>query len=427
MQSKSIGTLLLLLVVSTTVTAQWTRIAQPVTRDFLKVSFIDSTTGWACGREGIIYRTTNGGVSWTAQNSTLTTDINAIFMTDARHGYALSWIYYQNDTTFHGSKILKTVNSGDTWVATEFPITGKYFHAITFFDSLNGWIGGEEGAIFKTSDGGTTWIQANVDSSFHMNFSVLNITFYSKQYGYAMGGALDFAGVIWRTTNGGERWTAFGISPEPVYEVYYVDSLHVIGIAGDFDFGASMVRSYDGGNRWEWIYLEHFGQPKAMSWRTHKEAWVPIGNQLMFTHDTAYTWQVTEPFGWRTFYDLVFTDSSTGYAVTDSGFVYKYSNRPTSVDQPGEPSVPAATRLHPNYPNPFNPSTTISYTLGTAGPIDLGVYDVLGRRIATIAQGEKVRGTHLASWNASSFPSGVYFLRLTAGKYTEVKKMLLAR
>ncbi len=427
MRMKFTVVLLLVLAATDAVRTQWHRIAQPTTRDFLRVSFIDSTSGWACGREGIIYRTTDGGVNWTEQNSNVTSDINAIFMTDARHGYALSWIYYQDDTTFHGSKVIKTTNGGNSWVAAEFPIKGKYFHAITFFDSLNGWIGGEEGSIFKTSDGGLSWEQAAVDSSFHMNFSVLNITFYSKQYGYAMGGALDFAGVIWRTTNGGERWTAFGISPEPVYEVHYVDSMHVIGIAGDFDFGASMVRSYDGGNRWEWIYLEHFGQPKAMSWRTYKEAWVPIGNQLMYTYDTAYTWQVTEPFGWRTFFDLVFTDSSTGYAVTDSGFIYKYSNNVTSVEHASEQSSPLASRLHPNYPNPFNPSTTISYVVGNEGVIDLGVYDVLGRRIATIAQGPRGRGTYLTSWNASAFSSGVYFLRFTAGKYTEVKKMLLAR
>ncbi|MHB9028758.1 MAG: T9SS type A sorting domain-containing protein [Candidatus Latescibacterota bacterium] len=80
-----------------------------------------------------------------------------------------------------------------------------------------------------------------------------------------------------------------------------------------------------------------------------------------------------------------------------------------------------------NYPNPFNPSTTITFTLPQAGQTSLTVYDTTGRKVAELAKGYYPGGYHSIIWNTSSCASGVYFCTLRAGERVETRKMLLVR
>ena len=79
------------------------------------------------------------------------------------------------------------------------------------------------------------------------------------------------------------------------------------------------------------------------------------------------------------------------------------------------------------YPNPFNPATTISFTLPMDGLVTLRIYDVLGRVVATLVNEERLAGPHHVLWNASNVPSGVYFSRLETKNGTLVSKLLLVR
>jgi hypothetical protein len=83
--------------------------------------------------------------------------------------------------------------------------------------------------------------------------------------------------------------------------------------------------------------------------------------------------------------------------------------------------------LRSNYPNPFNPSTAISYSLEKAGDVKLKIYDVLGREVATLVNGKNEAGDHTVIWNARSVPSGVYFYKITAESYIQTKKMILMK
>jgi flagellar hook assembly protein FlgD len=83
--------------------------------------------------------------------------------------------------------------------------------------------------------------------------------------------------------------------------------------------------------------------------------------------------------------------------------------------------------LRSNYPNPFNPSTAISYSLEKAGDVKLKIYDVLGREVATLVNGKNDAGDHTVIWNARSVPSGVYFYKITAESYIQTKKMILMK
>jgi len=83
--------------------------------------------------------------------------------------------------------------------------------------------------------------------------------------------------------------------------------------------------------------------------------------------------------------------------------------------------------LKQNYPNPFNPSTIVEYNIQEAGLVSLKVFDVLGKEVATLVNEEKAVGTHNVTFNAGNLPSGIYFYRINAGKFTSTKKMMLAK
>ena len=90
-------------------------------------------------------------------------------------------------------------------------------------------------------------------------------------------------------------------------------------------------------------------------------------------------------------------------------------------------SIPTKFALHPAFPNPFNPTTTISYQLSAASGVTLTIYDITGREAATLVDGMKSAGYHSVKFDASGLSSGVYFVRLEAEEFRQVKKMLLVK
>ena len=114
-----------------------------------------------------------------------------------------------------------------------------------------------------------------------------------------------------------------------------------------------------------------------------------------------------------------------------------FTNIQTSVENPANAELaPGEFRLLQNYPNPFNPTTTIRYSVGELGSrqqavgnrvVRLAVYDLLGREVAVLVDGQKQPGTYAVTWDATGMPSGVYFYRLTTGNYAESRKMVLTK
>ena len=110
--------------------------------------------------------------------------------------------------------------------------------------------------------------------------------------------------------------------------------------------------------------------------------------------------------------------------VWSETFLGKYDGDRLSVE---DELVATDFDLKANYPNPFNPTTTIEYSIGVAGPVKLMVYDLLGREMVRLVDDYKSIGTYKAVWNAASMPSGVYFYRIEAGDFVKTQKMILMK
>lgn len=111
----------------------------------------------------------------------------------------------------------------------------------------------------------------------------------------------------------------------------------------------------------------------------------------------------------------------TGYDIA----TIKYSTL-TALEQISS-NIPGGFKLAQNYPNPFNPSTTISFQVPTASLTSLTVYDLLGKKVAELVNETLSPGEYQVTFDASKFASGVYFYRLTAGAFTDIKKLVLLK
>ena len=271
----------------------WIPVQTPTRRNLQRMCFIDSLKGWVVGDSGTIVRTTNGGRSWVVQNSAITTPITEIFMLNERLGWALSITPWTEPNVWYGTTMLTTTDGGDKWSSVQFD--SSVFYSIFFLDSLHGWMGGDDGNLVETTDGGTTWIAANVPPSFNADQPIHRLKFFSPSVGYAVGGRAELIGVIWKTTDGGQNWNTAGIQDE-VLGVDFSDSQHVVCVGGGPDDGAELAYTFDGGQHWQFKYLgflRSYGQAKAISFRTAAEAWAPLAfsGTCAVTLDSGRTWQ----------------------------------------------------------------------------------------------------------------------------------------
>ena len=120
-----------------------------------------------------------------------------------------------------------------------------------------------------------------------------------------------------------------------------------------------------------------------------------------------------------------------GSSVTSNGFDYlalKYRQQEgTGIIAAPTSKVPKGYVLYQNFPNPFNPTTTIRYSLPTSAFVSLKLFGVLGNEIATLIDGLQRAGPHSIEFDATDLASGVYFYRLQAGGFNDTKKLILLK
>ena len=154
--------------------------------------------------------------------------------------------------------------------------------------------------------------------------------------------------------------------------------------------------------------------------------WGPGLDTVLKTRDTSMTitpfagMQNGQTYRWHVWVRDEFTKVSTADTLQ---LIYKS----TSTGVGGSDEKPVAFHLAQNYPNPFNPTTTIEYSLPQAAHVSLKIYNALGEQVAVVVDELQSAGSKATKVDASNFTSGVYLYRLTAGSFTQTKKMVLIR
>jgi len=139
------------------------------------------------------------------------------------------------------------------------------------------------------------------------------------------------------------------------------------------------------------------------------------------------------PDDWEVAHGLNPYDSTDGAVITPDGYsnLEHYINSLVSVDPPTAVGIPSMQvmnfKLMSNYPNPFNPVTTIGYEIPSENHVVLEVFNVLGAHVATLYNGERHPGTYREVFDGSRVGSGVYFYRLRAGSFVQTQKMTLLK
>ncbi len=132
--------------------------------------------------------------------------------------------------------------------------------------------------------------------------------------------------------------------------------------------------------------------------------------------------------------DFVFQPETGGTVLPEfSGQVsYSVSYYPPTDADDANPGMSYSFDLDQNHPNPFNPATTVEYSLARKSHVNISVYNILGQKVITLVDGEQEAGPHHAVWegrdgNGSQVASGIYFYKMVAGDYVQTRKMALMR
>lgn len=196
------------------------------------------------------------------------------------------------------------------------------------------------------------------------------------------------------------------------------------GISIAFD-GGNVKISTDGGATWELI-TPAGGYDGELS--TGYEN--PIGGEMVFYGDNGF-WQ-QETFDLSAYaYEAVmikFDYGSDNSVITGDGWYiddFHLEFLMTGIDD--DATVPNAFNLAQNYPNPFNARTTIEYNLPLDTDVTIEIFDILGRKIETLLKGNQSSGAHSVVWNADNVATGLYFYRIQAGDFSEIKQMTLLK
>jgi photosystem II stability/assembly factor-like uncharacterized protein len=214
----------MLLFFTTSAFAQWQfAYSQELQYSFEAIQFPTASVGYIVGSGGVIYKTIDGGSTWTPQTSPVSTTLNDVFFTDATHGFAVG-----------ASGTIIYTTDGTNWSvhAQSGVITTATIYSVWFVGS-DGWIGG--GAdnatcqIYKTTDGGTNW--ANVTVTNPSTDMCTGLSFFDANLGYA---SLDGNGIMY-TTDGGLNWTKSNLNLGPwpytrtdIEEILAVDATHAV-------------------------------------------------------------------------------------------------------------------------------------------------------------------------------------------------------
>ncbi|MEA5461867.1 YCF48-related protein [Arcicella sp. LKC2W] len=310
------------------------------TENLRSVHFFDASNGLTVGTTGGMYRTANGGQSWTKSfpipmdtaKSMIDTTIvyNRIYFQNSQNGWILGTYNARTatSTTVAARKtaLLKTQNGGVSWVNKNFDSTVKTFTAIRFFDENIGYVIGNAGLIYKTNDGGNTWTQQISGVSSNLR----DITIISSNTAMIVGPN----GVLLKTQNGGETWEKLTTpGSRAFYKIKFINSLYGYIVGGGEgntpNADKAFVYKIDiHGNFTDLTnkYYSVFYLYGVHSSTDGNELWTAghLG-QIFRSKDGGKTWsdELSKSQRSEILYDISFPTERIGYFVGDGGVVLK--------------------------------------------------------------------------------------------------------
>ena len=314
--------------------AQWIVVNEPDFDGYLQdVHFVSADLGWLVGDDGMIYKTEDGGLEWTQQNSGTTKDLCKIFFVDENVGWAGVGNNYLGG---EAGSILRTTNGGETWSEVVFAdlMTGytvKYCDGLFFLDANVGFVlqsDSKNNFVLKTTDGGLTW--AVKDSNFSTTFH----RWRDVEFGSATAGAIvgDDRKRFKYTTDGGETWLDAGMPTDfffgKCHAVRWLDASTAITVGEGSEFHKIKTPAYkttNAGETWTKVSSGNaFDRPK--------DAYVKDDNNLVSAGSNGFS----KPF--------FYTTTNAGDDWTPSSADYAFGLR--AVSGSGDNLVAVGTGSH---------------------------------------------------------------------------------
>jgi len=396
--------------------------------DLNRIAVADSSKFYIAADSGKIFFSSNGGTNWITQNSGILNNIVDINFPNVNTGFAIAWEIGTVNPNYYGSLLLKTTNAGTNWNVIKID-TNNFNTTVRFMSPMNGYLLGHPSGIMQTTDGGLNWKRDSIEAGDFSTYPVRTILSMNSQFSIACGGWNDIQGVVWRTANSGVTWSSQGISPEPFYGIHAYNNNHIIVVGGDYEYGASMGTTTNGGLNWSYLTFEEFGIASGISFRTQSEGWIALnlGEKFLFTINEGDLWRTWETPNNETINDVKFANKRNGIAVGLRGAILKYNMDLVNISNPSS-NLPDKIQLKQNYPNPFNPETIISFSLEKTNYVSLKIYDMLGKEIKTLIDEVKKPGEYNIKFFGDNIPAGVYYYTLKSGNdFKETKKMILVK
>jgi photosystem II stability/assembly factor-like uncharacterized protein len=420
---------------SSSLYSQWIQLNSGVSTQFISVCFVNQATGFVCGAEGKVLKTTNGGINWQSNTVLDSATLTSVFFANSNTGFIAGRILIIASPLIAKPVLLKTTNSGDTW-ADILIDSGYTLWSVCFLNESSGFAAGGLYAsgpnkLLSTTNGGTNW---QIDS-FQQPGYLFTVSFNDVSTGFAVG----FGGYVYRTTNSGLVWNTLSFIPNLLVSITFLNP--VLGFSTGFnllDSSGYIFKTSNGGNNWELIYSDTLGMLNEIKFVNsstgfaigHCEGLIySLSARIIKTTNSGVNWFLDTLFGnIGGLSSLFFTDQSTGYAVGSNGAIFKTTNGGNPIGiVPKSKEIPETFNLSQNYPNPFNPKSNIKFQIAKLSEVKLLIFDVLGREITTLVNEPLQPGTYEAEWDGTNYSSGLYFYKLITAEYSETRKMVLVK
>ncbi len=404
----------------------WVQVQTGVSASFINDFFLDENTGWLCGTNGTIAKTTNGGINWTVQQTGLNYELSDLWFIDASTGWAAGGIFESPGTTNNRMIVCKTTDGGSNWVQvlheTDFD---NRLSAIYFRNSQEGFALGRggngsatTGVIRRTLNGGSNWFYNGFRSTVKKEVSRESVVWVISNYFDDIGNDSAF---LLNSTNAGVSWnTVLSTTSLRFLDLNILEDgeIKILCTMDTVSFLNGLLSSTDGGQNWT---MNTFLSGTAMSnieFINQLTGWGG-GPRLLKTTNGGLSWP---PQLEARVNGISMFDSLKGIAYGNAGVVYTTSTGGVVNVEYSSSYHPEEFELSQNFPNPFNPSTTIRFGIRTSGNVSLKVYDVLGREVAVLADEYLRAGSYERVFEAGNLSSGVYFytLRVTSGQALRV-------